>query len=100
MLGDNAVKNFVHVRSSMRAKSRGQIWEFDPTHKIVLATNHRPAVQGADFAIWRRVRLVPFNVTVTVGEPLYGTESYAEFVSKLERAMTLLAAEEKLPAWE
>jgi 1-acyl-sn-glycerol-3-phosphate acyltransferase len=44
--------------------------------------------------------LVPFNVTVNVGEPVYGTESYAEFVSKLERAMTLLAAEEKLPVWE
>jgi len=44
--------------------------------------------------------LVPFNVTVNVGEPVYGTDSYAEFVSKLERAMTALAAEEKLPAWE
>jgi 1-acyl-sn-glycerol-3-phosphate acyltransferase len=44
--------------------------------------------------------LVPFNVTVNVGEPLYGTASYSEFVSKLERAMTELAAEEKLPAWE
>ena len=28
--------------------------------------------------------LVPFNVTVNVGEPVYGTDSYAEFVSKLE----------------
>jgi 1-acyl-sn-glycerol-3-phosphate acyltransferase len=44
--------------------------------------------------------LVPFNVTVNIGEPLYGTDTYAEFVSKLERAMTALAAEEKLPAWE
>jgi 1-acyl-sn-glycerol-3-phosphate acyltransferase len=44
--------------------------------------------------------LVPFNVVVSVGEPLYGTESYSEFVSKLQRAMSALAAEEKLPAWE
>jgi len=44
--------------------------------------------------------LVPFNVTVIIGEPVYGTESYAEFVSKLERAMTVLAAEEKPPVWE
>jgi hypothetical protein len=35
-----------------------------------------------------------------LGEPLYGTDSYSEFVSKLESAMTALAAEEKLPAWE
>ncbi len=44
--------------------------------------------------------LVPFNVTVAVGEPLYGTPSYSEFVSKLQRAMTNLAHEEKLPVWE
>lgn len=44
--------------------------------------------------------LVPFNVIVSVGEPLYGTVTYSEFVSKLQRAMTDLAAAEKLPAWE
>ena len=43
---------------------------------------------------------VPFNVTVNVGAPLYGTDSYSEFVSRLQHAMTDLAAEEKLPAWE
>jgi hypothetical protein len=35
-----------------------------------------------------------------VGEPLYGTESYSEFVSKLQKAMSDLAAAEKLPVWE
>jgi 1-acyl-sn-glycerol-3-phosphate acyltransferase len=44
--------------------------------------------------------LVPFNVIVSVGEPLYGKESYDAFVSELEAAMTALAAQEKLPAWE
>jgi 1-acyl-sn-glycerol-3-phosphate acyltransferase len=43
--------------------------------------------------------LVPFNVTVSVGEPLYGTKSYDAFVTELTQAMTALAAE-KLPAWE
>ncbi|HET7446626.1 MAG TPA: hypothetical protein VFJ49_01680 [Methyloceanibacter sp.] len=44
--------------------------------------------------------LVPFNVIVSVGEPLYGKESYDAFVSELEAAMTALAAQEKLPVWE
>ena len=44
--------------------------------------------------------LVPFNVTVAVGEPLYGTKSYDDFVAGLEAAMTALAHEEKLPVWE
>jgi 1-acyl-sn-glycerol-3-phosphate acyltransferase len=43
---------------------------------------------------------VPFNVVVSVGEPLHGKESYAAFVSELEAAMTALAAQEKLPVWE
>ena len=44
--------------------------------------------------------LVPFNVVVSVGQPLYGTETYSEFVSRLQRAISDLAAAEKLPAWE
>ena len=43
--------------------------------------------------------LVPFNCTVSAGEPLYGKESYDGFVAELETAMTALAAEEKLPVW-
>jgi 1-acyl-sn-glycerol-3-phosphate acyltransferase len=44
--------------------------------------------------------LVPFNVIVSVGAPLYGTDTYSEFVSRLQRSMTDLADAEKLPAWE
>ena len=44
--------------------------------------------------------LVPFNVSVNVGEALYGKASHDAFVASLEAAMTALAAEEKAPAWE
>ena len=43
--------------------------------------------------------LVPFNCTVSIGEPLYGKASYDSFVVELEAAMAALAAEEKLPVW-
>ncbi|MCG6157101.1 phage/plasmid primase, P4 family [Rubinisphaera margarita] len=38
-------------------------FEFDPSHLIVLCTNHKPKVQGDDYGIWRRLRLVPFTET-------------------------------------
>jgi putative DNA primase/helicase len=39
-------------------------WSFQPTHHIWLVANHRPVVRGQDYALWRRLRLVPFTVTI------------------------------------
>ncbi|MFB3778332.1 MAG: phage/plasmid primase, P4 family [Bryobacteraceae bacterium] len=37
--------------------------EFTPSWKIWWAVNHRPTVRGTDLAIWRRIRLIPFDVS-------------------------------------
>ncbi len=42
--------------------------EFMPSHLAVLVTNHLPKVSGDDPAIWRRIRVIPFNVVVPAGE--------------------------------
>jgi putative DNA primase/helicase len=36
-------------------------FEFSPSHKIWLATNHRPVVRDQQNGIWDRMRLIPFN---------------------------------------
>jgi putative DNA primase/helicase len=40
-------------------------FEFPPTHKIFLAANHKPTVRCTDLAMWRRIKLIPFTVTIT-----------------------------------
>ncbi len=49
-------------------RMREDFWSFEPTHKIWLAANHKPGIVGTDLAIWRRIRLVPFNVTIPKNE--------------------------------
>lgn len=45
-------------------RMREDFWEFKPSHLPVIVSNHRPVVRGTDHGIWRRLRLVPFNVTI------------------------------------
>ncbi|PLS86750.1 MAG: hypothetical protein CYG60_05595 [Actinobacteria bacterium] len=45
-------------------RMREDFWEFDPTHKIIMAVNHKPVIRGTDLGIWRRIHLVPFTETI------------------------------------
>lgn len=37
---------------------------FDPSHTLVMCTNHLPIVSGDDPAVWRRILVVPFDVVI------------------------------------
>lgn len=39
---------------------RADFFEFDPTHKLQMLTNHKPIIKGQDNGIWRRVLLMPY----------------------------------------
>ncbi len=43
---------------------RGEWFDFKPTFKLWLGTNHRPVIRGTDHAIWDRIRLVPFDYRI------------------------------------
>jgi len=49
-------------------RMRQDFVEFTPSHTPLLVTNHLPAVRGDDPAIWRRVRVVPFDVVIPDAE--------------------------------
>jgi putative DNA primase/helicase len=43
---------------------RGEWFSFRPEFKLWLGTNHKPVIRGTDKAIWNRVKLIPFTVTI------------------------------------
>lgn len=43
---------------------RGEWFDFKPSFKLWLGTNHKPVIRGTDNAIWNRIRLLPFTVTI------------------------------------
>ena len=47
---------------------RGEWFDFRPEFKPWLATNHKPTVRGQDRAIWDRLKLIPFTVTIPEAE--------------------------------
>lgn len=73
----------------------GRYFEFRPTHKVFLATNHKPTIRGTDHAIWRRIHLTPFLTTIT--EPI---PNYAERFLKAEWSGILRWAVEGCLAWQ
>jgi putative DNA primase/helicase len=45
-------------------RMREDFWEYDPEFKLFLSTNHKPVIKGTDHGVWRRLRLIPFNVRI------------------------------------
>lgn len=39
-----------------------EFFDFEPTFKIFLSTNHKPNIRGTDQGIWRKIHMIPFNL--------------------------------------
>jgi P4 family phage/plasmid primase-like protien len=42
-----------------------EFFSFKPQFKLFLATNSKPQIRGSDEGIWRRIRLLPFEIVVS-----------------------------------
>jgi putative DNA primase/helicase len=42
----------------------GEYFNFVPTFKKFMASNHKPVIRGMDHGIWRRIKLIPFTTTI------------------------------------
>lgn len=63
-LAEGTVKRLTGADRLKARRMREDFWSFDPTHSFAMLTNHRPLVTGNDEGIWRRLRLVPFDVII------------------------------------
>lgn len=77
-LDESLIKNMTGGEQlTARHLNRGFI-DFKPTFKLVISFNRRPTIVGDDDGIWRRLRLVPFEVQIP------DAEVQKEYVEKLK----------------
>ena len=67
-LAESLIKDLTGQDTISARFMRGEFFDFKPTHKLWLSTNHKPEIRGTDNAIWRRIRLIPWTVTVPPAE--------------------------------
>jgi putative DNA primase/helicase len=67
-LAESAIKQWTGGDKVQARVMYGDWFEFTPEFKILLCTNHKPIISGVDHAIWRRIRLIPFTVTIPDAE--------------------------------
>ena len=67
-LAESRIKSLTGGDTISARFMRGEWFDFEPEFKLWLGTNHRPHVKGTDLAIWRRIRLIPFTVTIPPAE--------------------------------
>lgn len=66
-LSESLVKKMTGGDEITARRIYGTPFTYNPSIKVVLATNHKPEVYGQDYGMWRRLVMVPF--LVLFGEP-------------------------------
>jgi len=75
--GDNITARFLHK----------EFFEFAPTHKIQIFTNHEPEIRGNDGGMWRRLLLLRYNVRYGLPEEVARGDFQRVKDEKLEDAL-------------
>jgi putative DNA primase/helicase len=64
VLAEQTVKMLTGGDTLSARELYGRRFNFAPTHKVLLISNHKPRVRGTDHAIWRRIRVIPFETMI------------------------------------
>lgn len=61
-LSESFVKQITGGEPVLARFLRQEYFEYTPEFKVFFTTNHKPVIKGVDEGIWRRIRLIPFNL--------------------------------------
>lgn len=74
----------------------GDEFEYMPEFKIWIATNHKPIIRGTDFGIWRRIKLIPFEVNI----PKHKVDKMLKYKLRKEMSLIMRWAVEGCIKWQ
>ena len=67
-INEEQVKNLTGNDRLAARRMREDEWHFDPSHTLVMFSNILPTINGTDNGIWRRVRMITWDVTIPTAE--------------------------------
>jgi len=67
-LAEGTVKRLTGGDRLKARRMREDFWHFDPSHTFAMLTNHKPVISGTDEGVWRRIRLIPWEVVIPEDE--------------------------------
>lgn len=103
-LNDSTVKQLCSTDDIYAEKKYKDPFSFEPTHTLVLYTNHLPKVSASDDGIWRRLIVIPFNAKIegksdikNYGDYLYHNAGESILAWIIEGAKRVIDLDYKFP---
>lgn len=81
-LNEQLVKQLTGGDTQKARFMRGDFFDFKPTFTTVLYANNKPVIKGVDNGIWRRVRLIQWEVVIPPAERRPQAEMVRELVDQ------------------
>ncbi len=76
-LNTSAIKQLCSTDKISAEKKYEKPFDFEPTHTLVLYTNHLPKVGASDRGTWRRIIVIPFNASIQGSDDV---KNYADYL--------------------
>ncbi len=76
-LNTSMVKQLCSTDDIQACKKYKDPFHFEPSHQVVLYTNHLPRVGANDDGIWRRLKVIPFNAKISGASDI---KNYADYL--------------------